>query len=308
MLASALTVLYLSIMKPRTQGLWLIAVIISLLSQMPTSAIAGMTPAEVQSFDICRARADKGDSVAQFILGYYYESGKGVDMDDAQAAFWYRKAAEQGHAAAQAFFGVCCAHGSGVLKDEVMAVSWYRKAAMQNDAVGQFCLGLAYAQALGVRKDEAEAVKWYRKAAEQGFVNAQTYLGLAYSKGRGLSQNDVEAVKWFRKAADQGDLKALAMLGNAYNVGRGVTANQVEAYAYLLLSRNLDQETLENFPYIEGRMSPEGKLRGTQRAHELQKEIDTKKEALLKAKTAARLKPGEAEQKAAELKRTQKGA
>ncbi len=81
---------------PLTDRPWLMTLLAVLLALSPVQA--GMTPEEVKSFDIYRARADKGESVAQFIRGYYYESGKGVDMDDVQAAFWYHKAAEQGHA------------------------------------------------------------------------------------------------------------------------------------------------------------------------------------------------------------------
>ena len=34
-------------------------------------------------------------------LGRMYANGRGVEQDDEQAVFWYRKAAEQGHASAQ---------------------------------------------------------------------------------------------------------------------------------------------------------------------------------------------------------------
>ena len=37
------------------------------------------------------------DAVALFNLGYMYGSGRGVDLDDTEAARWYRLAADQGH-------------------------------------------------------------------------------------------------------------------------------------------------------------------------------------------------------------------
>ena len=48
-----------------------------------------------------RQAADQGDVLAQFNLGVFYETGKGVPVDQEQAAIWYRKAAEQGHTDAQ---------------------------------------------------------------------------------------------------------------------------------------------------------------------------------------------------------------
>jgi len=43
-----------------------------------------------------RARAEKGDTKAEYSLGYMYYHGKGVPQDYAEAVRWYRKAAEQG--------------------------------------------------------------------------------------------------------------------------------------------------------------------------------------------------------------------
>jgi TPR repeat protein len=120
-------------MKPRTPGLWLIAAIIGLLSQMPTSAFAGMTPAEVKAFEGYKAKAERGDAVAQTTLGLYFNWGIGVAQDDVEAVKWYRKAADQGNAKAQSNLGGCYASGIGVAKDEAEAVKWLRKAAAQGD-------------------------------------------------------------------------------------------------------------------------------------------------------------------------------
>ena len=40
--------------------------------------------------------AEKEDVDAQYIIGEYFEVGKGRDIDIDQALFWYRKAAAQG--------------------------------------------------------------------------------------------------------------------------------------------------------------------------------------------------------------------
>ena len=80
-----------------------------------------------------RKSADRGDAKAQFNLGWYYEKGKGVKQDSAEAVKWYRKAADQGHAKAQCKLGVCYFYGYGVKQDYAEAVKWYFKASKQGD-------------------------------------------------------------------------------------------------------------------------------------------------------------------------------
>ena len=41
---------------------------------------------------------EQGDAIAQFNLGWMYRDGRGVDRDDYEAVYWYRKSAEQGYA------------------------------------------------------------------------------------------------------------------------------------------------------------------------------------------------------------------
>ena len=142
-------------MKPRTPGLWLIAAIIGLLSQMPTSAFAGMTPEEVKAFEGYKAKAEKGNAEAQYNLGESYDNGDGVPKDEVEGVKWYRKAADQGYDRAQFILGVCYASGTGVTKDEVEGVKWYRKAADQGHVRAQHNLGVHYYEA----EDAVEAVK-----------------------------------------------------------------------------------------------------------------------------------------------------
>jgi TPR repeat protein len=160
---------------------------------------------------------------AQYNLGVAYENGQGVAMDDAQAAYWYRKAADQGDADAQTNLGVMYANGfGGLAKDDAQAVTWYRKAAEQGNAKAQYNLGIMYANGKGVQEDDAKAVSCYRNAAEQGYAHAQNNLGVAYANGQGgLAKDDAQAVSWYRKAADQGDADAQTNLGAMYESGRG---------------------------------------------------------------------------------------
>lgn len=120
----------------------------------------------------CVRLAKEGYVLGQYALGDMYATGKGVQTDYSEAAFWYRKAADQGFAYAQ------------------------------------YNLGYVYDIGRGVPQDYAEAAKWYRLAAEQGSAAAQNNLGTLYQSGQGVPQDYVQALMWFNLSAAQGTEKA----------------------------------------------------------------------------------------------------
>jgi len=251
-------------MKPRTPGFWLIVATVGLLALLPMQALAGMTPEEVKMFTERKAKAEKGDAIAQHLLGYYYLTGEGVAKDAVESIKWFRKAADQDYAPAQNLLGIAYKAPRGVAKDDVESVKWFRKAADQGHAQAQYNLGGCYANGEGVAKDMAEAVKWLRKAANQGHAPAQTSLetmrattavpaadvkafeefraqvnqGIPHARykftsghyrGLGVEKDDIEALQWLRKAADQGNDSALELLVDIYFEGKaGAAKDQVE--------------------------------------------------------------------------------
>ena len=169
--------------------------------------------------------AERGNTQAQFNLGWMYANGRGVRQDDAEAFRWYRQAAAQGYADAQNNLGTMYTDGRGVRQDDAEAVRWYRQAAAQGAADAQNNLGMMYENGRGVRQDNAEAARWYRQAAAQGHAAAQNNLGLMYAEGRGVRQDDAEAVRWYRQAAAQRYAAAQNNLGVMYANGQGVRQN-----------------------------------------------------------------------------------
>ena len=75
--------------------------------------------------DEARKAAEHGDALAQYRLGYYYNTGfRGIEKNQDEAVKWYRKAAEQGNADAQYALGACYVEGVGVTKDLQIAYGW----------------------------------------------------------------------------------------------------------------------------------------------------------------------------------------
>ncbi len=116
--------------------------------------------------------------------------------DYAKAIALWRPLAESGLAAAQYRLGVMYAEGKGVAVNDAEAALWFERAAAQGDAAAQYDLGASYAEGAGVRKDASTAAKWFQRAADQGFPLAQLNLGLLYAGGSGVPQDNVEAMKW----------------------------------------------------------------------------------------------------------------
>ena len=118
--------------------------------------------------DALKADAEQGNVTAQFLMGYMYDTGKGVAPQNyTEAVRWYRMAAEQGDAEAQTSLGRMYFTGRGVPKDVVEAAHLFRLAAEQGNATAQFKLGGLYSLGLGVPRDDVQAYAWMNIGAAQ---------------------------------------------------------------------------------------------------------------------------------------------
>jgi len=89
--------------------------------------------------------ARRGDVEAEVDLGHIYRNGRGVPINDAKSAYWYRKAARRGNTGAEVDLAGDYANGQGEHKNLTKAVHWLRKAAEQggkDGAIARWYLGL----------------------------------------------------------------------------------------------------------------------------------------------------------------------
>ncbi len=77
------------------------------------------------AMEIWRPLAERGDSSAQYMVGYLYARGEGVVTNSGKAARWYRKAAAPGDPDAQLNLGLLYVTGVGVKKSSVSAYKWF---------------------------------------------------------------------------------------------------------------------------------------------------------------------------------------
>lgn len=83
--------------------------------------------------------ADRNDARSQAGIGFMYHRGLGVEADDAQAAYWLRKAAEQGQAEGQFMLGNLYFFGLGVPQSYPSAYAWCELAQDSGQAEAQIC-------------------------------------------------------------------------------------------------------------------------------------------------------------------------
>jgi len=107
-----------------------------------------------------KALAEKGDSDAQYDLGWVYESGEGAKKDLKEAFKWFSLAAKQGDPDAQFNLGWMYENGEGVSPDLKLAKKFYELAAEQGDPDAQFSLALLLANATGKDQDLISAYMW----------------------------------------------------------------------------------------------------------------------------------------------------
>ncbi len=181
-----------------------------------------MAPENSNNIDDLIEKANKGDSDAQFELGYKYCRGEGVERDCAKALDWYEKSAAQNNAIAQNNLGVMYCIGEGVVQDYGKALEWFEKSAEQGDECAQLNLGCMYRDGKGVEQDYTKAFEWYEKSAEQGDECAQLNLGCMYRDGKGVEQDYTKAFEWLEKSAVQNNARAQNNLGMMYFDGEGV--------------------------------------------------------------------------------------
>jgi TPR repeat protein len=178
-----------------------------------------------ESFRLVMKNAEKGLAWAQHSIGTKYEKGLGCQLNEVQAARWFKLAAAQGHPWSMASYGMCLQQGKGVQKSVLAAKKLYEQSASTGYPVAQYFLGeLFLIGDQGVPPDPKEGVRWLRLGAEQGHDPSQCSLGTCYDMGDGLPRDLEQALYWHTKAGEQENITAM------HNAGANLMALAQEKY------------------------------------------------------------------------------
>ena len=128
-----------------------------------------------KTVEFYKIAAEHGDSYAQRMLGWAYDTAKGVEKDLEKAVYWFEK---------------------GIVTEEE-----------DLDVDTLFELGYLYEKGLGTTQNYKRAFKLYEKAAkaEKPNINAQNNLGYLYDHGYGVTMDKNLALFWYEKAAASGN-------------------------------------------------------------------------------------------------------
>lgn len=197
-------------MRPFLILAWLASVAASPATDDARRALAANDDARAFSRLTAASRGDDPDAVA--LLGWMYDTGRGVARDQAQAAQLYSRVVED-NPNVQWRLGVMYDLGQGVRENPQQAVRLFRQAANANFANGAASLAVMYANGRGVRADYALAMRYYRRAAELGSSAGFLGVGMLYHYGLGVPQSRTEAANWYLAAYAMRDTRARQMIG-----------------------------------------------------------------------------------------------
>ena len=152
-----------------------------------------------------RRAAKEGDAESQYLLGHMYETGRKVEVDQAQAVKWYTSAALQGQREAQYRLALAYIYGIGIEKNTLKGGEWLTKAAAQKYEVAIELLSYFKSGATGaVDYNKSLLLSVYLERALNGDGEAQLALGYMLENGWGVEANTTEARQWLAKARASG--------------------------------------------------------------------------------------------------------
>jgi TPR repeat protein len=155
----------------------------------------------LQAFQILLPLAEKGEPLAQLIVGRLYKIGNGAPQDCGEAVKWFTRAAEQGNVEAQFELGTFYHQGQCVAKNDRTAVSWFERSGEKGDPRGLTTIGEIYLGHGDIPQDYAKAIDWFLRGAKLFDAEALYKLGILHSLGQGAPKDDLEAYKWFDLSA-----------------------------------------------------------------------------------------------------------
>ena len=170
---------------------------------------AGSQPEEMaRLFKLWLKGAERGDAIAQRVVGDFYMRGVGVERSTSKAERWLAASVDSRR------------HGrDGVARRSHLenpeeaarfsqAVELFRRAAAHGNTDAEYNLGVCLRRGLGVAPDAKAAERSYRAAAERNHVSAQLALGDLIAESAATDAERLEASHWYRLAADSGNTMA----------------------------------------------------------------------------------------------------
>ncbi|MDH5217483.1 MAG: SEL1-like repeat protein, partial [Gammaproteobacteria bacterium] len=177
----------------------------------------GVARDEAEAKKLFKLAADQGHDNAGQRLALYENADSG---EESVVLEWYLPAAEEGDMEAQYNLGFMYETGWGVGIDEKMAANWYKEASDLQHDMAQLRLGMMYVVGSGVSKDIDQGVELLRLAAENGNRVAEVLVQEVFDNddARALDVNRI--IRGLRRSVDDGEQQALNTLNTSLDRAR----------------------------------------------------------------------------------------
>ncbi len=142
----------------------------------PSSSVIsiGVAVGTCDDIAVCERECDAGSADRCRRLAASYAFGKGVDQDEARAAFLYVHACEMNDPSACVFAGQTFEFARGVTKDDAKAARFYERACDAHWAPGCYNLAVMFERGTGVPASRERAGELYQTACTAGAQQACT--------------------------------------------------------------------------------------------------------------------------------------
>jgi TPR repeat protein len=210
-----------------------------------------MTVENKRQWNNLLAKARRGNSDAQWEVGYYYEEGimsdSGatiVEPKPERALHWHTLSAEKGNDSGQLALGCLLSTGDGVKRDIKAAIYWTKQALNQGVSAAAHNLGTIYRD----MKKPRLAFHWYNRAVEMGDLDSLLQVGLCYLFGFGTNQDYEVAYNSFQQiindessySCERTEEDALYWMGIMHLIGIGSVKKSIRKARRLLETANKD--------------------------------------------------------------------
>lgn len=155
-----------------------------------------------------RLAAEKGNEAAQQRLDIFDAQGD----DDSVVIEWYLPSAEEGDTEAQYNLGFMYETGWGVQVNEKEAIRWYREAAEMQHDIAQLRLGMMLIVGVDGKQSIDEGLALLRRSAENGNRVAEALVQDLFDAGDVSTDDAVRIVAGIRRVLDEGEKHTLDTL------------------------------------------------------------------------------------------------
>lgn len=203
--------------------------------------------------------AEAGDPNAALKLGVLYsQGGEGIVQDDKKAIECFERSAGRGQVVAMYNLGTYYEKGRGVTADPDTSLKWHLKSATGGLGLAQREIGLRYREGRGLPKDSVAAISWLGRAASSGdALGAPALADMLLTGEGGMPPDPKNAMAILTRASELGLPAAQVKLAEVYASGADGRADLIRAYALTMAAGKDFEPAVKLQANLEKKMSPE---------------------------------------------------